>query len=163
MWKDCQGGAGMMSAEVDRAQINCAFMAFIFYSVCLWMVVNGKEVEEKRNMWKTFNLRASSSFQVLLLYCASAHVCQEVPSFKWRFSLDLVYHLKTGWSWSVFSLNRATVHAIFLTFISRCNETQGKVDPGVIILYNIPGGSLQKVILAVGKYQYQEQGRKSEC
>ncbi len=53
--------------------------------------------------------------------------------------------------------------AIFLTFILKCNETQGKVDPGVIILYNIPDDSSQKVILAVSKYQYQEQGRESEC
>lgn len=34
--------------------------------------------------------------------------------------------------------------AIFLTFILKCNETQGKVDPGVIILYNIPEDSPQK-------------------
>lgn len=51
----------------------------------------------------------------------------------------------------------------YLTFILKCNETQGKVDPGVIILYNIPDDSFQKVILTVSKYQYQEQGRKSEC
>lgn len=56
---------------------------------------------------------------------------------------------------------KSTCH--FLTFILKCNETQGKVDPGVIILYNIPGDSFQKVILAVSKYQYQKQGRKSEC
>lgn len=48
----------------------------------------------------------------------------------------------------------------FLTFILRCNKTQGKVDPAVIILYNIPDDAFQKVILAVSKYQYQKQGRK---
>lgn len=44
----------------------------------------------------------------------------------------------------------------FLTFILRCNKTQGKVDPAVIILYNIPDDAFQKVISAVSKYQYQK-------
>lgn len=51
----------------------------------------------------------------------------------------------------------------FLTFILKYNKRWGKVDPGVIILYNIPDDFSQKVILAVSKYQYQEQGTKSEC
>lgn len=68
--------------------------------------------------------------------------------------------------WSVISQTGSSwvrQRAIFLTFILKYNETQGKVDPGVIILYNIPDDSSQKVILAVSKYQYQEQGTKSEC
>lgn len=43
-----------------------------------------------------------------------------------------------------FFFPRVRRRAIFLTFILKCNETQGKVDPGVIILYNIPDDSPQK-------------------
>lgn len=75
----------------------------------------------------------------------------------WSVRAEAVFQSPPGDHWK----KKSTCH--FLTFILKCNETQGKVDPGVIILYNIPGDSFQKVILAVSKYQYQKQGRKSEC
>ena len=83
-------------------------------------------------------------------------------SFKWYFSLNsiILHRFKipvdnyphAGWSWTseagsfffFFFFPRVRRRAIFLTFILKCNETQGKVDPGVIILYNIPDDSPQK-------------------
>lgn len=47
---------------------------------------------------------------------------------------------------------------VSFTFILKCNETPSKGDPLVIILYDTLYDSFQKVILAVGKYQYQKMG-----
>lgn len=153
-------------------------MRWTVFSVLLSSFFSPLSLNEWWNKWE-LNFQPGNPFTFFQAYSVSIllqAIFVEERCSKSFFSLiffpvsDLIYLLKNYLdaqsSWSVTSETGSfgvRQRAIFLTFILKYNETQGKVDPGVIILYNIPDDSSQKVILAVSKYQYQEQGTKSEC
>lgn len=85
---------------------------------------------------RAFNLETLNAFKASFLF-----FCGRKLLLSHRTASRLMAPVLEGWK-TLLQLGKE--HAIFPTFILKYNETQGKVDPGVIILYNIPDDSRPK-------------------
>lgn len=133
---------------------NHFFLSLNLFLICIFNAESISKTKKKKFFITSFFLK-----NILTLVLVPRTFAQNRIWKLWRMKCKSWSCVSESTWWPL--KKKSTCH--FLTFILKCNETQGKVDPGVIILYNIPGDSFQKVILAVSKYQYQKQGRKSEC